>query len=67
MKKHGLPVSRDAFIGRTGALEDLHTLMMGGQHLVTVLGMGGTGKTRLAIRYGWITWTDGPEASGFVT
>ena len=53
MKKHGLPVSRDAFIGRVGALEDLHASMMGARRLVTVLGMGGSGKTRLAIRYGW--------------
>ncbi len=52
---HGLPAERDGFVGRRDALAELARRFERGARLVSVLGIGGTGKTRLAIRYGW-TW-----------
>jgi predicted ATPase/class 3 adenylate cyclase len=52
---HGLPAERDPFIGRTAPLAELARRLQGGSRLVSVIGMGGTGKTRLATRFGW-TW-----------
>ncbi|MEO5882642.1 MAG: tetratricopeptide repeat protein [Caldimonas sp.] len=51
--KHGLPAERDAFIGRAEAIDELAGLLLGGARLVSILGMGGAGKTRLAMRFGW--------------
>lgn len=53
--RHNLPVERDAFIGRTADLRGLAERLDAGARLVTVLGPGGVGKTRLVRRYGW-TW-----------
>src|SRR4029450_6037412 len=53
--RHNLPLERDAFIGMTGALRGLAERLDAGARLVTVLGPGGMGKTRLVRRYGW-TW-----------
>jgi predicted ATPase/class 3 adenylate cyclase/Tfp pilus assembly protein PilF len=49
---HNLPRERDVFVGR---VEDLAELAGMAQRapLVSVLGIGGTGKTRMCIRYGW--------------
>ncbi len=45
-----LPRPRAALLGRTEELRQLHVLLLTrGQRLVTLLGVGGTGKTRLAI------------------
>ncbi len=52
---HALPAERDAFVGRQAELLELSRRVDGGARLVTVLGPGGTGKTRLVRRYGW-TW-----------
>jgi predicted ATPase len=52
---HSLPAERDRFIGRGATLRDLSERFMHGARLVSVLGTGGTGKTRLALRFGW-TW-----------
>ncbi|HEX6361799.1 MAG TPA: hypothetical protein VFZ93_02500, partial [Albitalea sp.] len=52
---HSLPAERDAFVGRGEALDDLARHYEGGTRLVTVTGLGGAGKTRLATRFGW-TW-----------
>ncbi len=46
-----LPVARDTFIGRTTELETLQAMFLKHPRLVTVLGMGGTGKTRFALQY----------------
>jgi predicted ATPase/Tfp pilus assembly protein PilF len=51
--KHRLPAERDAFVGRHGQLADLTARFTGGARLVSILGMGGSGKTRLATRFAW--------------
>ena len=48
---HTLPAERDAFVGRADALRALAGHFDAGARLVTLLGMGGIGKTRLAQRY----------------
>ena len=48
---HHLPAERDVFVGRESALRQLSETLDGGARLVTLLGMGGIGKTRLALRY----------------
>ncbi len=52
---HGLPRERDAFVGREADLQELAHRLDGGAALVSVLGIGGTGKTRFVTHYGW-TW-----------
>jgi predicted ATPase/class 3 adenylate cyclase len=49
---HNLPAERDAFVGRQASLEDLRQRFSTGR-LVSLLGIGGTGKTRLAAHFGW--------------
>jgi predicted ATPase/class 3 adenylate cyclase len=51
--RHSLPAERDAFVGRRMALRELARCFAAGARVVSVLGIGGTGKTRLAIRFGW--------------
>ena len=53
--RHNLPAERDAFVGRAAELRALAQRLDAGARLLTVLGPGGTGKTRLVRRYGW-TW-----------
>lgn len=50
---HSLSAERNAFVGRTDALVRLRAKLDDGARLVSVLGPGGTGKTRLAQRFGW--------------
>jgi predicted ATPase/class 3 adenylate cyclase/Tfp pilus assembly protein PilF len=52
---HSLPAERDPFVGRRDELAELARRFADGARLVSVLGIGGTGKTRLALRFGW-TW-----------
>lgn len=49
-----LPVEPDAFVGRNDDLLALAALVDGGGRLVSILGPGGTGKTRLVTRYAWL-------------
>jgi len=48
--RHSLPAERDTFVGRASELEELAALIEAGHRLVSVLGIGGTGKTRLALQ-----------------
>ena len=50
---HNLPAERDAFVGRREALADLTRRLDAGTRLISVLGLGGTGKTRFVTRFGW--------------
>ena len=51
--RHSLPAERDAFVGRRSSLLELARRFDGGARLVSLLGIGGGGKTRLATRFGW--------------
>ncbi|MCA9758106.1 MAG: tetratricopeptide repeat protein [Candidatus Eisenbacteria bacterium] len=48
--RHTLPPERDVFVGRTAELEEIAATLTPGA-LVTLLGPGGIGKTRLARKY----------------
>jgi len=50
---HSLPAERDTFVGRQESLDELSRRLQCGARLVSVLGIGGTGKTRLVTRFGW--------------
>jgi len=50
--RHSLPAEGDAFVGRIDALAEMSRQIQSGARLVSVLGLGGTGKTRLVMRYG---------------
>ena len=50
---HSLPAERNAFIGRTGPLDRLSQRLREGTRLISVVGPGGIGKTRLVQRFGW--------------
>jgi predicted ATPase/class 3 adenylate cyclase/Tfp pilus assembly protein PilF len=50
---HSLPAERDAFVGRREPLAELSRRLETGARLVSVLGLGGAGKTRLVTRFGW--------------
>ena len=50
---HSVPAERDSFVGREDALRDVARCLDDGARLVSVLGMGGTGKTRLVTRFAW--------------
>ena len=57
-----LPAERDAFVGRGADLQAIARHFDTSTRLVTLLGQGGTGKTRLAVRYGhaWLgDWVGG--------
>lgn len=46
-----LPRTAPPFVGRDAALEEIDTLLRRGAPVLTLLGPGGMGKTRLALRY----------------
>lgn len=50
---HSLPSERDGFVGRQDMLVALDAAFAGGTRLVSLHGLGGVGKTRLAIRHAW--------------
>ena len=62
---HNLPAERDAFIGRDEPLRRLQALLDGETRLVTVLGIGGIGKTRLALRHARAWLGDFPGGAWF--
>ena len=51
-RRHNLPTDRDTFVGRAAEIEGLAERFERGARLVSVLGIGGTGKTRLVARFG---------------
>jgi predicted ATPase/tetratricopeptide (TPR) repeat protein len=48
---HNLPAERNAFFGRVPELRELADRLKRGQRLVTLLGPGGTGKSRLSLEF----------------
>ncbi|MDP6935792.1 MAG: AAA family ATPase, partial [Myxococcota bacterium] len=52
LKKTNLPTRLDSFFGREPELTEFKERLVAGQRLITLLGAGGTGKTRLAQRLG---------------
>jgi len=62
---HRVPAERDRFIGRDEDLQALVRRLRDGARLVTLHGIGGIGKTRLALRYGWTWLGDHPGGVGF--
>ena len=48
-----LPMSLTTFIGRERELDELRSLFREGKRLVTLVGIGGIGKTRLALELGF--------------
>ncbi|MEO5881193.1 MAG: tetratricopeptide repeat protein [Caldimonas sp.] len=62
---NNLPAERDAFIGRGSELQRLAQRLDAGARLVTMLGVGGTGKTRLVVRYGRVWLGDWPGGIHF--
>ena len=53
LNAHSLPAERDTFVGRHEPLAELSRHFASGARLVSLLGPGGTGKTRLVTRFGW--------------
>ena len=62
---HSLPAERDAFVGRREPLAELARRLDAGARLVSVLGLGGTGKTRLVTRFGWSSLGEFPGGVWF--
>ncbi len=58
--RNNLPGERDAFVGRAAELRALSQRLDAGARLLTVLGPGGTGQTRLVRRYGQAWLGDWP-------
>ena len=46
---HNLPLQATSFVGRTGEVGEIHDLLIRSR-LVTLIGPGGVGKTRLALQ-----------------
>lgn len=63
--RHSLPAERDAFIGRSSTLQELARRFDKGARLVSLLGIGGCGKTRVAMRFGWQWLGDFPGGVWF--
>ena len=63
--RHSIPAERDSFVGRQESLELLANKLSSGARLVSVLGMGGVGKTRLVMRFAWTRRADCPGGVWF--
>jgi predicted ATPase/class 3 adenylate cyclase/Tfp pilus assembly protein PilF len=58
--RHNLPAERDEFVDRRTEVRHLSERLDAGARLITVLGPGGTGKTRFVSRHGWSRLGDWP-------
>ena len=63
--RHSVPAERDSFVGRQEPLRLLAKRFEEGARLISVLGIGGTGKTRLVTRYAWTRIGDYPGGVWF--
>jgi predicted ATPase/DNA-binding winged helix-turn-helix (wHTH) protein len=52
-RRHSLPAERDDFVGRRTDMDELRRRFEQGARLVSLLAIGGCGKTRLATHFGW--------------
>ena len=52
-RRHSLPAERDEFVGRRAAMRELRQRFDQGARLVSLVAIGGCGKTRLATHFGW--------------
>ena len=52
-RRHSLPAERDDFVGRGACMSELQQRFDQGARLVSLLAIGGCGKTRLATHFGW--------------
>ena len=64
-ERHNLPSPVTSFVGRESELADVERLL-GAQRLVTLTGVGGAGKTRLALEVGARAVSDWPDGVFFV-
>jgi predicted ATPase len=62
---NNLPIARTTFVGRDGEVSDV-TDLLGRHRLLTLVGSGGVGKTRLAIRVGTQLLDRYPDGVWFV-
>jgi predicted ATPase/class 3 adenylate cyclase/Flp pilus assembly protein TadD len=63
--RHSVPAERDRFVGRQQDLQRLANKLDAGTRLVSVLGIGGTGKTRLVTRFAWAWLGEYPGGAWF--
>ena len=63
---HNLPTAPASFVGRAEESAAVHKLVLGEHRLVTLIGSGGIGKSRLAIESGWSLLSWFPEGVWFV-
>jgi predicted ATPase len=63
--RDSLPAEPGALIGREREMRALAAAFAGGTRLLTLHGPGGTGKTRLAVRFGWHALDDWPGGVWF--
>lgn len=63
--QHNLPAERDIFIGRKSITERIHRFVEADRRMLTLLGIGGAGKTRLALHFARQTIDQWPGGAWF--